>query len=110
MRKFGRKKGPRKLFVQGLASNLIMREKITTTTARAKEIRPVVEKMVTMARKGDLASFRNLMKKLPKKSAEKLYYDIAPKYKSRKGGYLRITKTGKLRKRDASEQSVIEFV
>ncbi|MDP2629173.1 MAG: 50S ribosomal protein L17 [Candidatus Harrisonbacteria bacterium] len=110
MRKFGRKKGQRAMFIQGLANNLIMSGRIQTTEARAKAIRPVVERLVSTAKKNDLASFRRLLSKLPKQSAEKLYYEIAPKYKEREGGYLRITKVDSRRKRDAAEQSVIEFV
>lgn len=110
MRKFGRKTGPRRAFKKGLASNLILNERIETTIARAKELRPIVEKMVTTAKKNDLASLRRLLSQLPKKSAEKVYYEIAPRYKDRKGGYLRIIKTDKRRKRDGVELSVIEFV
>ena len=110
MRKFGRKKGQRVAFKKGLASNLIMREKMTTTTARAKELRPVVERMVTTAKKENLASLRKLLAELPKQSAQKMYYEIAPRYKDRNGGYTRIIKVDKRRKRDAAEMSVIEFV
>jgi len=109
-RKFGRKKGPRQAFFKGLAGNLIKKEKITTTEARAKEIRPIVERMVTTAKRQNLAAFRRLLAKLDKASAEKLYYQIAPKYKNRQGGYLRITKLGEYRKRDAGQKATIEFV
>ena len=90
--------------------NLIMENKIQTTEARAKEIRPMIEKLVTVAKKGDLAALRLLMKRIPKDSAYKLYNEIAPKYKDRNGGYLRIVKTSELRKRDGSAKVVIEFV
>ncbi len=103
-------RGQRKLFIQGLANNLILREKIETTNARAKEIRPVVEKYVTIAKKQQLAAFRTLLAKLPKKAAEKLYFDIALRYKERQGGYLRIVKEAKFRKRDGTPLSIIEFV
>jgi large subunit ribosomal protein L17 len=110
MRKFGRKTGQRRAFKKGLASNLIMKERITTTSARAKEIRPIVEKMITTAKKSNLASLRALLSDLPAQSANKIYYEIAPRYKDRKGGYTRITKTEKRRKRDGVELSVIEFI
>jgi large subunit ribosomal protein L17 len=110
MRKFGRKKGQRRAFKKGLASNLIMKERITTTSARAKELRPIIEKMITTAKKNNLASLRDLLSDLPKQSATKIYYEIAPRYKKRKGGYIRIIKTEKRRKRDGVELSVIEFI
>ncbi len=109
-RKFGRIRGRRKSFLNSLYRNLIMAERITTTEARAKEIKPRVEKLVTLARKQDLASMRILLARLPKESALKLYYEIAPRYKDRRGGYLRIIKIGAVRKRDAAPKTVIEFV
>ena len=110
MRKFHRKKGQRKAFKQGLMHNLIMRGKIETTVARAKEVRPNLEKLITHARSQNLSAYRLLLQKLPKQSANKLYYDIAPKYKERKGGYLRIKKMMAVRKRDAAPKAIIEFV
>lgn len=109
MRKFGRIRGRRQSFLKGLAHNLILKEKITTTEARAKEIRPLVERLVTMAKKQNLASFRNLLSKLPEQSAAKLYYEVAPRYQNRAGGYLRITKDADRRMRDGAKQAVIEF-
>lgn len=110
MRKFHRKTGQRRAFIQGLANNLIMREKIETTVARAKEIRPIVERMVSIAKKQQLAGFRALLSRLPKQAAEKLYFDIGLRYKERNGGYLRIIKEAKFRKRDGTPLSIIEFV
>ncbi len=109
-RKFGRTRGKRISFLKTLAHNLIMSEKMQTTEARASEIRTRVEKLVTLAKKQNLASLRLLLSRLPKESATKLYYEIAPRFQSRKGGYLRITKTALRRKRDAAPQSIIEFV
>ena len=109
-RKFGLKKGPRQAFIKGLANNLISKEKIETTEARAKELRPKVEKMITTAKKQNLASFRKLLADLNKKSAEKLYFDISKRYAERKGGYTRITKLDKTSKRDGVKRAVIEFV
>lgn len=109
-RKFGRKRGQRQAFVKGLAANLIVRRKITTTEARAKEVRPVVERFVTHAKKQNLASLRFLLSKLPKNAVYALYHDIAPKYADRKGGYTRITKLAKRRTHDSAPMARIEFV
>lgn len=109
-RKFGLIRGKRRAFLRILMHNLIMEEKISTTEARAKEIRPKVEKLITLAKKNNLASLRLLMSRIPKASAYKLFHEIAPKYKDRKGGYLRIQKTTELRKRDGSRKVIIEFV
>ncbi len=111
LRKFGRKKGPRRSFLKGLMYNLIMEGRIKTTEARAKEIKPRVERLVTLAKKNDLPSLRLLIARLPdKNSAMKLYNEIAPRYGERKGGYLRVIKTSVTRKRDGANQAVIEFV
>ncbi len=109
-KKFGLKRGPRRSFLKILAQNLIMKEKITTTEARAKAIRPVVERFVTHAKKQNIASLRLLLKKLPKKAAYKVYYEISPRYEGRKGGYTRIKKLASLRKHDAAKMATIEFV
>ena len=109
-RKFGRKKGQRKAFYKGLIANLILKERIETTLARAKEIKPKIEKMITLAKKQDLAHQRLLISRLPKKAALKLYYEIAPRYKERNGGCVRITGSSKTRSRDQAEMSIIEFV
>lgn len=109
-RKFHRTRGDRKLFVKSIAHNLIMKGGLNTTTARAKEIRPIVERMVTIGRRGEVAALRLLLARLPKQSAEKLYYEIAPRYKERRGGYVRIIKLAKPRMRDGAPQARIEFV
>lgn len=109
-RKFGLIRGRRKSFLAILMHNLIMENRIYTTEARAKEIRPRVEKLITIAKRGDLAALRLLMKRIPKDSAYKLYHEIAPRYKDRDGGYLRIVKTAKMRKRDGTMKVLIEFV
>ncbi len=109
-KKFGLKKGQRKAFMKILASNLVMKEKIRTTEARAKAIRPEGERMVTHAKKQNVTSLRMLMESLPKEAAYKLYHEIAPRYKERKGGYTRIIKHLKPRKNDASKMATISFV
>jgi large subunit ribosomal protein L17 len=109
-RKFGRIRARRHNFLTSLCRNLIMAERIVTTDARAKEIKPPVEKLVTLAREQNLSAMRLLLSRLPREAALKLYYEIAPRYKERRGGYLRVVKTGGVRKRDAASKSVIEFV
>lgn len=110
-RKFHRLKGQREAFIRGLAGNLIRAGRIETTVTRAKEIRPIVEKMVTIARKGDLASRRLLISRLDSsETARRLVEDIAPRYVERPGGYLRIQQLMGARKRDGSSRAIIEFV
>jgi len=109
-RKFGRKKGQRRAFFKGLATNLITHGRIETTEARAKEIRSLLERLVTLGKKQNLASLRLMIARVGKKPAEKVFYDIAPKYKDRKGGYFRIIKTSDVRRRDAAKKAVIEFI
>ena len=109
-RKFHRTTGLRRAFRKGLAANLIMKGKIQTTVARAKETRPLVERYITLAKTQEVSKLRTLLAKLPKNAAEKLFYEIAPKYMDRKGGYLRIIKQTTQRFRDGSEMATIEFV
>ena len=110
MRKFQRTAGRRRLFKKSLMTSLVMHEKIATTEARAKELRPMVEKLVTIGKGQKLSDFRLLLARLPKRAAEKVFYQIAPKYKERPGGYLRIIKTPTTRKRDGVRVARIEFV
>lgn len=110
-KKFHRTAGPRRAFLRNLSNDLIRNGKIETTEARAKAIRPYVERCLTLAKKQDLASRRLLISRLQdRKVVQKLSDDLAPRYKDRNGGYLRITKSAKTRKRDASFVAVIEFV
>ncbi|MBI1975815.1 MAG: 50S ribosomal protein L17 [Candidatus Vogelbacteria bacterium] len=109
-RKFGREEGVRRALLRSLAEALIKNEKITTTEARAKELRPYVEKLVTIGRKGTLASRRVLISRLGTEArAKRLAEMIAPRYKDRNGGYTRITKLQR-RLSDGSKMAVIEFV
>ena len=109
-RKFGRERGQRKAFLRNLAGQLITRERITTTEARAKELRGVVERMVTYGKRQNLASLRRLTEKLPKQAAYKMYHELAPRYAERKGGYTRVVKKAQARKSDGAKMAVIEFV
>lgn len=110
-RKFGRKRKVRKALVDSLVSNLIIREKIKTTLPKAKELRPIIEKLVTRAKRGDLATRRAIISKLGGRNREvkKLFEVLAPKYKDIKGGYTRIIKLG-VRKSDSAPMAVIEFI
>ena len=109
-KKFGREKGQREAFMRSLAANLILRGEIDTTLARAKAVRPFVEHLITIGRRKDLASMRTLLSRLPRNAALKLYYDVAPKYAKRSGGYTRIIKSAKVRMRDAAEKARISLV
>ncbi|MCR4330820.1 MAG: 50S ribosomal protein L17 [Patescibacteria group bacterium] len=109
-RKFGRTRDERRALMKSLALALVKHEKIKTTQAKAKELRPFVEKMVTRARRGDQAAQRLLVARLGSLSgAKKLIDEIAPRYKERSGGYTRIVKLP-ARTSDASSMAIIEFV
>ena len=109
-RKFGRERKLRRSFIRSLLNNLIKAEKITTTEARAKEIRPLIEKMITVAKKDTGSSRRRIAKTLSPKEVKKIFVDIAPRYAERKGGYTRIVKLGRRKLGDASPMAVIEFI
>lgn len=111
VRKFGRTKNQRHALLKGLVLSLIAHGRIETTEAKAKELRPLVEKLVTKANVGTLASRRLVLSRLYNLNAEtsKLIDTIAPKYKGRAGGYTRITKLPQ-RAGDASKMAVIEFI
>ena len=109
-RKFGLKKGPRRAFLRNLAGQLIQHEEILTTEARAKELRGIVERMITHGKKQTLASLRFLESKLPKAAAYKVYHDLAPRYANRRGGYTRVVKETKARVHDASKMARIKLV
>lgn len=88
-----RKAQPRNLMLRNLASSLILYEKVTTTDARAKSVKSLVERLISLGRKGDLAARRELLRVLPvKNSVIKIIEDLGPRYKNRAGGYIRITK------------------
>ncbi|MEE8131576.1 MAG: 50S ribosomal protein L17 [Candidatus Paceibacterota bacterium] len=109
-KKFHRKKGQRIALFKNLANNLILKGKIETTEEKAKAVRPRVEKLITIAKKQNLSALRVLLGRLSKKATEKLYYEITPRYQNRKGGYLRIIKSGRIRKNDGAKMAIIEFV
>src|SRR5688572_14099371 len=106
---FGRKTDQRRAFFKALMVALVEKRRIHTTEARAKALRPMVEKLVTKAKAGTLAKRRELASITSPKIAGLLINEIAPKYKDRAGGYLRIMKKG-TRRSDAAELAIIEFV
>ena len=108
-RKFGRTADYRKTFLWNLVNSLILKERIRTTEARAKEIRPILEKAVTRAKTDNLANRRILLKKLNLKSVNKLFKDISPRFKERNGGYCRIIKL-ETRKNDGAKMAIIEII
>lgn len=96
--------------MRGLAQNLVLYEKIKTTEAKAKALRPYIERMITTAKKGDLTARRSLMKDLTTDGAVKKMLEVlGPRYKTRAGGYTRIVKIGP-RQGDGAEIVQIEFV
>ncbi|HDK7504990.1 TPA: 50S ribosomal protein L17 [Staphylococcus aureus] len=119
-RKLGRTSDQRKAMLRDLATSLIISERIETTEARAKEVRSVVEKLITLGKKGDLASRRNAAKTLrnvgilnedetTQTALQKLFGEIAERYTERQGGYTRILKQGP-RRGDGAESVIIELV
>ena len=105
------KAGPRKALLSSLAESLILKEKILTTEARAKELKKVVEPLITAGKTGTLAARRNIISKLQgrERVAKKVMDTLAPRYKDRKGGYTRITKVFQ-KSSDARKKALIEFV
>ncbi len=109
-RVFGREKDQRNALIRSLAYSLILKNSIKTTEAKAKELRPFVERLITKSKDGTLASRRLVLARVgDEKVTKKLFETIAPKYAERKGGYTRITKLG-TRANDAAAMAQIEFV
>ncbi len=109
-RKFSRKRDQRRALLKNLGSALVLREKIKTSEAKAKELRSFIDRSVTHAKKNDaLYARRILARRFPPRVAKKLMSEIGPRYKTRKGGYTRITKLVP-RTRDSARMAVIEFV
>lgn len=107
---FDRKKEAREALFKSLATNLVIYEKIKTTEAKAKALRPYVEKMITLGKKNNLHSRRMLLNQLMIEGATRKVLEVlSPRFKERKGGYLRIVKTGP-RKGDGANMAIIEFV
>ena len=109
-RKLGRKSGHRTAMFRNMAAALIKHEQIVTTLPKAKELRPYVEKLITLAKRGGLSNRRLAMSRLGDETQLKKLFDIlAERYSDREGGYTRIIKAG-FRASDASQMAVIELV
>ena len=109
-RKLGRTSDHRKAMLRAMVTYLLDNGRIETTVSRAKEVRTMAEKMITLGKEGSLHSKRQVYSYVTKESvAKKLFDEVAPKYADRNGGYTRITKTGP-RRGDAAEMAVIELV
>jgi large subunit ribosomal protein L17 len=105
-----RKKGPRTALLRGLATSVILYEHVNTTLAKAKAVKPMVEKLITTGKVKSLAARRNLLKVLMVESAvNKVLEELGPRYKERPGGYARIIKLGQ-RKGDGAEIAQIQLV
>ena len=124
-RKLGRDSAHRKAMLREMTTQLFIKERIVTTEARAKEIRKTAEKMITLGKRGDLASRRKAASfvrdevadiheekdaVVVKSALQKLFSDIAPRYKDRNGGYTRIMKLALARKVDAAPMLILELV
>jgi large subunit ribosomal protein L17 len=109
-RKFGRERDQRRALIKSLANSLVLRESITTTLPKAKELSSYTEKLITKAKKGDLHNRRQVISGLQTlEAAHKLVDDIAPKLSGRNSGYLRIERTD-LRRGDNAQMATISFV
>jgi len=117
-RKLGRTSDQRKAMLRDLATDLIINERIETTETRAKELRSVVEKLITLGKRGDLHARRQAVAFVRNEIAnaetnqdavQKLFSDIAPRYAERQGGYTRIMKLGP-RRGDGAPMAIIELV
>ncbi|MDG6078455.1 50S ribosomal protein L17 [Erythrobacter litoralis] len=109
-RKLQRKTGHRKALFRNMSAALIKHEQIMTTAAKAKELRPYVEKLITLAKRGGLSNRRLAMSKLGDETQLKKLFDVlAERYSDREGGYTRVIKAG-YRGSDAAQMAVIEFV
>ena len=116
---FDRTKEQRKALFRSLARSLILEERIVTGVERAKALRPIIEKLVTLARKANatedriekLFYRRQALSLLPDKEAvAKLFEDLGPRFADREGGYVRIVKLPMPRRGDGAEQAIIEFI
>ena len=109
-RKLGKTSTQRKALLRQQVTDLLENGKLETTFYRAKEVQPVVEKMITLAKKGGLANYRRALAFITKEDvAKKLFDEVGAKYADRNGGYTRVTRTG-ARRGDAAEMAVIELV
>src|SRR5580692_11038199 len=108
--KLGRNTSHRRALLRNLVTSVIIEDRVETTVAKAKAVRPLVEKMITLGKKGDLHSRRQALAFLmTDDSVTRLFETVAPRYGDRQGGYLRIVKTG-FQKGDGAEKAFIELL
>ena len=109
-RKLGKTSDQRRALLRQQVTDLLANGKMETTFYRAKEVQPVVEKMITLSKKGGLANYRRALAYITKEDvAKKLFDEVGAKYADRNGGYTRVTRTG-ARRGDAAEMAIIELV
>lgn len=109
-RKLGRPSDQRRAMLRAMTTYLLENGQIKTTVTRAKELAPVTEKMITLAKKGNLAAYRQALSFITKEDvAKKLFDEIGPRYAERNGGYTRIVRIGP-RRGDAAEMAIIQLV
>ena len=109
-RKLGRTSDQRRAMLRAMTTYLLENGQIKTTITRAKEVAPVAEKMITLAKKNDLASYRQALGFITKEDvAKKLFQELGPKYAERNGGYTRVVRIGP-RRGDAAEMAIIQLV
>ena len=109
-RKLGKTSDQRRAMLRAMTTYLLENGQIKTTYARAKEVAPIAEKMITLAKKNNLASYRQVLSYITKEDvAKKLFDEIGPKYADRNGGYTRVVKIGP-RRGDAAEMAIVQLV
>ncbi len=109
-RKLGRTSDQRRAMLRAMVTYLLENGQIKTTVTRAKEVAPVAEKMITLAKENSLASYRQALAFITKEDvANKLFKEIGPKYADRNGGYTRVVRIGP-RRGDAAEMAIIQLV
>ena len=109
-RKLGKTTDQRMAMLRQQVTDLLVNGRMETTITRAKEIKPLTEKMITLGKKGDLAAYRQALSFITREDvANKLFKELAPSYAERNGGYTRIIRTG-VRRGDAAETAIIELV
>lgn len=109
-RNLGRNSSQRRALLRNMTTSVLKHGKIETTEPKAKEVRRIVEKMITLGKAGDLAAYRRALAYLTDEDvAKKLFDEIAPKYEGRQGGYTRVIKSG-YRRGDGTPMAIIELV
>ena len=109
-RKLGRTSDQRKAMLRAMVTYLLENGQIKTTITRAKEVAPLAEKMITLAKQNDLAAYRQALGFITKEDvAKKLFQELGPKYAGRNGGYTRVVRIGP-RRGDAAEMAIIQLV